>query len=66
MKNAAFGDLEPCACIINLRFGGTFFFDLQARRNNASEKRGQTVANRLTTTVRRALKAWEGEVGCGN
>jgi hypothetical protein len=38
MKNAVFWDVTPYGFIINGRFGGTYLFFLQGRRNNASEE----------------------------
>jgi hypothetical protein len=47
MKNAVFWDVAPCGFIINRRFEGTCRLHLQDRRNNASEEKCYTVANRL-------------------
>jgi hypothetical protein len=47
MKSAVFWDVAPCGFIINRRFGGTYRFDLQDRRNNASEEKYKTVTNSL-------------------
>jgi hypothetical protein len=40
--------MTPCGFIINRRYGITLRLHLQGRRNNASEEKCQTVANRLT------------------
>jgi hypothetical protein len=47
MDSAVFWDVAPCGFIINRRFGGTFRFHFQGRRNNASE--GKAVSYRLNT-----------------
>jgi hypothetical protein len=49
LKNAAFWDVAPFGFIISRRFVGTCRFHLQGRRNNMSEEKCWTVANRLNT-----------------
>jgi hypothetical protein len=55
MKNAVFRDVASCGFNINRRFGGTCRHHLQVRRNNTSEEKCETVANRLTTVPRAKL-----------